>query len=72
MYMDNIELFAKNKKEYKTLILTIGIYSQDIGMEFVIEKCAMLVICCDLERPEINNTKRCKVYSSISLRKYRQ
>ena len=30
MYMDDIKLFAKNKKELETV-------SQDIGMEFVIE-----------------------------------
>ena len=40
--MDNIKLFAKNEKELKTLIQTVRIYSQDIGMEFSIEKCAML------------------------------
>ena len=42
--MDNIKLFAKNEKELKTLIHAVRIYSQDIGMEFGIEKCAMLVI----------------------------
>ena len=44
MYMDDIKLFAKNEKELETLIHTIRIYSQDIGMEFSIEKCAMLVM----------------------------
>ena len=44
MYMDDIKLFAKNEKELETLIHAIRIYSQDIGMEFGIEKCAMLVI----------------------------
>ena len=44
MYMDDIKLFAKNEKEQKTLIHAVRIYSQDIGMEFVIEKCAMLVM----------------------------
>ena len=34
----------KNKKEQETLIHTVRIYSQDIGMEFGIEKCAMLVM----------------------------
>ncbi len=42
MYKDDIKLFAKNKEE--TLILALRIYSQDIGMEFGIEKCAMLVM----------------------------
>ena len=42
--MDDIKLFAKNEKELETLINAIRIYSQDIGMEFGIEKCAMLVM----------------------------
>ena len=33
-----------NEKELETLIHTVRIYSQDIGMECGIEKCAMLVI----------------------------
>ena len=44
MYMDDIKLFAKNEKELETLIHTVRIYSQDIGMKFGIEKCAMLVM----------------------------
>ena len=44
MYMGSIKLFAKNEKELKNLIHAVRIYSQDIGMEFGIEKCAMLVM----------------------------
>ena len=44
MNMDDIKLFAKNKKELETLIHTVRIYRQDIGMEFGIKKCAMLVM----------------------------
>ena len=44
MYMDNIKLFAKNKKEeLETLIQAESIYSVDIGMEFSIEKWGMLI-----------------------------
>ena len=42
--MNDIKLFAKSEKELKTLIQRIRIYSQNIGMEFSIEKCAMLII----------------------------
>ena len=42
--MDDIKLFAKNEKELETLINAVRIYSQDIGMEFGIEKCATLVM----------------------------
>ena len=44
MYMDDIKLFAKNEKELETLIHVVRIYSQDIGMESGIEKCAMLTM----------------------------
>ena len=44
MYMDDIKLFAKNEKELEILIHTVRIYSRDIGMEFGIEKCAMLIM----------------------------
>ena len=35
--MSDIKLFAKNEKEQETLIQTIGINNQEIGMEFRIE-----------------------------------
>ena len=44
MYMDDTKLLAKIEKELETLIHTVRIYSQDIGMEFGIENCAMLVM----------------------------
>ena len=43
MYMDEIRIFAKIEKERETLIQKIRIYRQDIGMEFVIKKCNMLI-----------------------------
>ena len=44
MYMDDIKRFVKNEKELETLIHAIRIYSQDIGIEFGIDKCAKLVM----------------------------
>ena len=40
--MDDIKIFAEDEKELETLIHTIRIFSQDIGMEFGIEKCSLL------------------------------
>ena len=42
--MDDIKLFDKNEKDLETVIQAVRIYSQDIEMEFGIEKCAMLVM----------------------------
>ena len=41
-YIDDIKLFAKKEKELETLIHTVTIYSQDIGMEFGIENAQCL------------------------------
>ena len=44
IFMDDLKLYSLNKKELDSLVQTIHICSKDIGMEFGIEKCAMLVI----------------------------
>ena len=44
MYINGIKLFAKYEKELETMMQSIRIYSQLIGMEFRIEKCAMLIM----------------------------
>ena len=44
IYMDNSKLFEKNEKELEILIHAVRIYCPYIGMEFGIEKCAMVVI----------------------------
>ena len=44
MYMDDVKLLAKQEKELETLIHAGRIHSQDIGMEFGIDKYAMVVI----------------------------
>ena len=44
MCMNDIKLFAKKEKRLETLIHAVRIYSEDIGMEFGIEKCDMLVM----------------------------
>ena len=44
MYLDNTIIFTKNEKEVEILIQTMRIHSQVIGMEFGIEKRAMLIM----------------------------
>ncbi len=45
--INDIKLFAKSEKELETLIHVVRIYSQDVGMEFGIKKCAILVMKSD-------------------------
>ena len=42
MYINNIHIFTKNEEELE--ILTLTIYSQLIGMDFWIEKCAIFIM----------------------------
>ena len=44
MNMNDIKPPAKNENELEILSQTIRIHSQDIGMEFGIEKCAMSIM----------------------------
>ena len=44
MSMNDIEFFAKKEKELETLIRVVRIFIPDIGKEFCIEKCAMLIM----------------------------
>ena len=44
MYMDNINLFAKNEKVLGSLMITRRIFTQDTGMEFGIEKHVTLIL----------------------------
>ena len=42
--MDDLKLYAKNEKGLESLVQTVRIISDDIGLEFGIDKCATLVL----------------------------
>ena len=42
MFMDDIKLFGRSMDEIDTLVQTVRIVSEDIRMEFGIEKCALV------------------------------
>ena len=42
--MDDLKLYAENEKSLESLVQTGRIFSDDIGMEFDIDKCATLVL----------------------------
>ena len=74
MYMGDIKLFVKNEKELETLIQTMRIYSQDIGMEFGIEKCAILIMKSEkrhlTEGIELPNFKKVRTLGEKKTYKY--
>ena len=71
MYIDGIKLFAKNEKELETLMHAVRTYSQNIGMEFGIEKCAILVIKRHLmDRMELPHQENIKILGEKETYKY--
>ena len=44
LFMDDLKLYSRSKKGVDSLVQTVRLFSEDIGMEFGIEKCAMLVM----------------------------
>ena len=53
LYMDDLKLYAKTEDQVNSLIHTTRIFSNDIGMEFGISKCARLII----KRGEVKETE---------------
>ena len=39
LFMDDLKLYARNEKGLNSLVQTIYVLSEDIGMEFGMEKC---------------------------------
>ena len=44
LFMDDLKLYSRNEKGLDSLVQTVGVFSEDIGTEFGIEKCGMLVM----------------------------
>ena len=42
--MDDLKLHSRSEKGFDSLVQTVRVFSEDIGMQFGIEKCAMLVM----------------------------
>ena len=56
MYMDDVKMFAKNKKKLESVIRTVRIFSQDIGTEFGVEKCGKFMINKEKEKKKKKET----------------
>ena len=74
MYMDDIKLFAKKRKRIGNLIQAVRIYSQDIGKEFFIEKCAILIMKSRelymMEGMELPNQEKIRTLGEKETHKY--
>ena len=44
LFMDDLKLYSQSEKGLDSLVQTVCVFSEDIGMEFGIEKCVLLVM----------------------------
>ena len=44
LFMDGLNLYASNEKSLEVLIETVHVFSNGIGMEYGVEKCAVLTM----------------------------
>ena len=44
LFMDDLKLYGKDKDELEKLVDVVSVFSRDIGMEFGLEKCAVLLM----------------------------
>ena len=42
--MDDFKLYSRSEKGLDSLVQTVRVFSEDVGIEFGIEKCAMLLM----------------------------
>ena len=74
MYMDDMKLFATNKKELETLIQGVRVYNQDIGIELGREKCDIKIMRSrkrDMtETIELPNQEKIRMFGEKETNKY--
>ena len=44
LFMDELKLFAKSKNQIDSLVQTVHIFNEDIGMQFAIKKCGVIIM----------------------------
>ncbi|XP_065069753.1 uncharacterized protein LOC135694801 [Rhopilema esculentum] len=66
--MDDLKLYAKNVEQINSLVRTVHIFSTDIGMEFGIKKCGVLI----LKRGKIIRSKGTELPNGDKLKEVRE
>ena len=64
LFMGDFKLYGKSENKIKELLSTVEIFSQDIGMEFGIKKCGVIII----NRGKVQSTDEIKLPSDEKIR----
>ena len=64
LFADDLKLYGSSENEIKGLVSTVDVFSQDIGMEFVIKKCGVII----MNRGKGKSTDRIELPSGEKIR----
>ena len=64
LFMDNLKLYGKSESKIKGLVSTVEVFSQDIGMEFGIKKCGVII----MNRGKVKSTDSTELPSGEAIR----
>ena len=62
--MDDLKLYGNSENEIKGLVSTVEVFSQDIGMEFGIKKCDVII----MNREKVKSTDGIELPSGEKIR----
>ena len=62
--MDDLKLYASNKKSLESLIQIVLVFSNDIEMEFGVEKCAVLT----MKKGKLANSDRMALLNKTTMK----
>ena len=64
LFVDDLKLYGNSENEIKGLVSTVNVFCQDIGMEFVIKKCGVII----MNRGKVKSTDRIELPSGEKIR----
>ena len=64
LFVDDLKLYGSSENEIKGLVTTVDVFSQDIGMEFVIKKCGVII----MNRGKVKSTDRIELPSGEKIK----
>ena len=64
LYMDDLKLYARSNKEIESLVNTVRIFSDDIHVQFGLDKCAKVII----NRVKLASTENIRLPSREEIR----
>ena len=64
LFVDDLKVYGKDKAEIESLVSTVQLISQDIGMEFGIKKCGVVA----LKRGKMSKSKSIKLINAKTIK----